>query len=34
MSDESLDLRWFPADGLPEGTDHALAYLVAQALGR
>ena len=34
ISDESLDLRWFPADGLPEGADHALAYLVARAVGR
>jgi len=31
ISDESDDLRWWPADALPEGTDHALAYLVAQA---
>ena len=31
ISDESEDLRWWPADTLPEGTDHALAYLVAQA---
>ncbi|MFY2860235.1 NUDIX hydrolase [Mycobacterium sp. THU-M104] len=34
ISEESLDLRWFPAGELPEGTDHALAYLVARALGR
>jgi len=34
ISDESLDLRWWPADGLPEGADAALAYLVARALGR
>ncbi len=31
ISDESEDLRWWPVDGLPAGTDHALAYLVAQA---
>ena len=34
ISDESLDLRWFPAGELPEGADHALAYLVARAVGR
>ncbi|KAA1250346.1 NUDIX hydrolase [Mycobacterium simiae] len=34
ISDESVDLRWWPADGLPRGTDHALAYLVAQATAR
>lgn len=34
ISDESEDLRWWPADELPEGTDHALAYLVSRALGR
>ncbi|WP_082983648.1 NUDIX hydrolase [Mycobacterium scrofulaceum] len=32
ISDESDDLRWWPADALPDGTDHALAYLVGQAL--
>jgi 8-oxo-dGTP pyrophosphatase MutT (NUDIX family) len=31
VSSESLDLRWWPADALPDGTDEALAYLVAQA---
>lgn len=31
ISAESLDLRWWPATGLPEGTDAALAYLVAAA---
>lgn len=31
ISDESDDLRWWPADALPEGTDHALAYLVDRA---
>lgn len=34
ISDESEDLRWWPADALPDGTDHALAYLVARATGR
>jgi 8-oxo-dGTP pyrophosphatase MutT (NUDIX family) len=33
ISDESDDLRWWPADALPDGTDHALAYLVARAVG-
>lgn len=32
MSDESLDLRWFPVDALPERTDDALRRLVATAL--
>jgi 8-oxo-dGTP pyrophosphatase MutT (NUDIX family) len=31
ISDESEDLQWWPADGLPPGADHALAFLVAQA---
>lgn len=31
ISAESDDLRWWPADALPEGTDYALAYLVARA---
>ena len=31
VSDESMDLRWWPADGLPAGSDEALAYLVARA---
>ncbi|OBB97144.1 NUDIX domain-containing protein [Mycobacterium sp. 852002-40037_SCH5390672] len=31
ISDESEDLRWWPADALPDGTDYALEYLVAQA---
>ncbi len=34
ISDESDDLRWWPADDLPSGTDHALEYLVRQALRR
>ncbi|OBF78636.1 NUDIX hydrolase [Mycobacterium sp. 852002-51613_SCH5001154] len=31
ISDESEDLRWWAADALPDGTDHALAYLVGRA---
>ncbi len=31
ISDESDDLRWWPADALPPGTDHALSYLVKRA---
>ncbi len=31
ISEESEDLRWWPAEELPRGTDHALAYLVTQA---
>jgi 8-oxo-dGTP pyrophosphatase MutT (NUDIX family) len=31
ISDESDDLQWWPADALPDGSDHALAYLVARA---
>jgi 8-oxo-dGTP pyrophosphatase MutT (NUDIX family) len=31
VSDESDDLRWWPADALPDGTDYALEYLVARA---
>lgn len=31
ISDESDDLRWWPADALPGGTDDALAYLVSRA---
>jgi 8-oxo-dGTP pyrophosphatase MutT (NUDIX family) len=34
ISDESDDLRWWPADALPDGTDHALAYLVSRARSR
>src|SRR6185436_14984106 len=29
ISDESLDLRWWPVNALPPDTDHALAYLVS-----
>jgi 8-oxo-dGTP pyrophosphatase MutT (NUDIX family) len=31
VSDESVDLRWWPADALPDGADDALTYLVARA---
>jgi 8-oxo-dGTP pyrophosphatase MutT (NUDIX family) len=31
VSEESDDLRWWRADALPPGSDHALAYLVARA---
>ncbi|OBH09871.1 NUDIX hydrolase [Mycobacterium sp. E1747] len=31
ISDESDDLRWWPIDALPDGTDHALAYLASRA---
>ncbi len=31
VSEESVDLRWWPIDGLPAGTDEALAYLVERA---
>ena len=34
ISDESEDLRWWPVDALPDGTDHSLAYLVARACAR
>ncbi|CAN5292624.1 NUDIX hydrolase [soil metagenome] len=32
ISDESLDLRWWPVDALPPGTDHAVENLVTSAL--
>jgi 8-oxo-dGTP pyrophosphatase MutT (NUDIX family) len=32
-SDESLDLRWWPLDALPDGTDFGLAQLAAAARG-
>jgi 8-oxo-dGTP pyrophosphatase MutT (NUDIX family) len=32
ISDESLDLRWWPVDALPEETDDALRRLVATAV--
>jgi 8-oxo-dGTP pyrophosphatase MutT (NUDIX family) len=31
LSDESVDLRWWPLDELPPGSDDALAYLAARA---
>ncbi|CAJ1584853.1 NUDIX hydrolase [[Mycobacterium] wendilense] len=31
VSDESLDLRWWPVTALPPDTDHALAHLVSRA---
>jgi 8-oxo-dGTP pyrophosphatase MutT (NUDIX family) len=31
VSDESVDLRWWPAGALPDGSDSALAYLVRRA---
>ena len=34
ISDESLDLRWWPIGELPEGTDAGLAHLIAVARGR
>jgi 8-oxo-dGTP pyrophosphatase MutT (NUDIX family) len=34
ISDESLDLQWWPVDGLPEGTDPALAHLVSVGRSR
>lgn len=30
-SDESLDLRWWPLDGLPEGSDYGLTQLARAA---
>jgi 8-oxo-dGTP pyrophosphatase MutT (NUDIX family) len=32
VSDESVDLRWWPTDGLPASSDEALAYLVDRAV--
>jgi len=32
ISDESVDLRWWPIDALPDGVDEALAYLVQRAV--
>jgi ADP-ribose pyrophosphatase YjhB (NUDIX family) len=31
LSDESMDLRWWPIDALPANSDDALAYLVQRA---
>jgi 8-oxo-dGTP pyrophosphatase MutT (NUDIX family) len=33
VSDESVDLRWWQIDKLPDGTDEALDYLVRRATG-
>jgi 8-oxo-dGTP pyrophosphatase MutT (NUDIX family) len=33
-SDESVDLRWWPIDGLPDNSDQALAQLVSLARDR
>jgi 8-oxo-dGTP pyrophosphatase MutT (NUDIX family) len=32
ISDESLDLRWWPVEALPTDSDHAVEHLVAAAL--
>lgn len=32
ISDESVDLRWWPVDALPDGTDDAVRHLVARAV--
>ncbi len=34
ISDESLDLRWWPVDALPEGIDAAVAHLVTVGRSR
>ena len=34
VSDESLDLRWWPLDGLPDGVDFGLRQLVGAASTR
>lgn len=34
VSEESVDLRWWPIDRLPDGTDEALAFLVQRAVSR
>lgn len=31
LSDESVDLQWWPVDALPENSDDALAYLAKRA---
>ena len=33
LSNESVDLQWWPADALPADSDEALAYLVRRARG-
>ena len=32
ISDEAVDLRWWPTDALADGAEEALAYLVARAI--
>jgi 8-oxo-dGTP pyrophosphatase MutT (NUDIX family) len=32
VSDESVDLQWWPADALPQDADDALTYLVSRAI--
>jgi 8-oxo-dGTP pyrophosphatase MutT (NUDIX family) len=32
VSEESVDLRWWPADALPTDADNALTYLVARSV--
>lgn len=34
LSDESVDLRWWPADGLPDSADSSVAQLVSRAQAR
>ncbi len=34
ISDESLDLRWWPVDALPDGIDAAVAHLVSVGRSR
>jgi 8-oxo-dGTP pyrophosphatase MutT (NUDIX family) len=34
VSEESMDLGWWPIDALPDGTDEGLAYLVRRARSR
>ncbi|WP_445169183.1 NUDIX hydrolase [Mycolicibacterium sp. Dal123E01] len=34
ISDESLDLRWWPVDALPDGIDASVAHLVAVGRSR
>jgi hypothetical protein len=34
ISDESLDLRWWPIDALPDGIDSAVAHLVSVGRSR
>ncbi len=34
ISDESLDLRWWPVDALPDGIDAAVTHLVSVGRSR